>query len=369
MQIDERAYRRALARSRAELGLSGPIRFEPSKHPRDPRGRFKDVLDGLRPGGSVELPGGTTVRKRSPGSFEVRDGRTGESRQASTGEAADVALDGGLRRKLSEEELAASVDDGPWTASADAGWARVRSGASTEDLHRPGGEWTEERRELHGRVIRLLTRHASSSDEPRALFLAGGAASGKSTVFERLDAPADAVDVNPDIVRRMLPEYQRLIDDGDPDAAAKTHEEASFLAKAALAYAQRRRMHVVVDGVGGGRPGKFADRVSRLADDGYDTTVDYVTVSVAEAERRATKRAKRSGRAVPLDRLRAGHGESSRRIVDLYGLPVRVRVWDNEFSTPEDGPRLIASKEPRERSPRVLDAVRWRVFQAKASRG
>lgn len=58
------------------LSLSGVVSFDPKKHPRDYKGRFKDVLGGLALNKSVELPDGTKVTRVKTG---VKSSKPGES--------------------------------------------------------------------------------------------------------------------------------------------------------------------------------------------------------------------------------------------------------------------------------------------------
>lgn len=61
--IDEGRYALALSQQRKARGLnlSLPIHFDPDLHPRDLKGKFKNILGGLAAGQSVELPDGTRV--------------------------------------------------------------------------------------------------------------------------------------------------------------------------------------------------------------------------------------------------------------------------------------------------------------------
>lgn len=56
----------------ADLNLA-VFDFDPSKHPRDFKGKFKAAISGLKPGESVKLPDGTSVHrgKDNPGYFEI----------------------------------------------------------------------------------------------------------------------------------------------------------------------------------------------------------------------------------------------------------------------------------------------------------
>lgn len=274
-----------------------------------------------------------------------------------------------VKRKLSEGELANAVGEGPWSKRAREVVPDLDvdgSGKDTEAVYRPGGgPYTPERAALHGRIIGLLVRHAQPHDHPRAVFLAGGPASGKSSLLTtgQVKLPGDAVDVNPDIVKTMLPEYQALVAAGDPLASSKVHEESSHIAKMVMAVAVQRKHHVTVDGVGGGGPGKFAGKVRAAIGAGFETEVNYVSIDTEEAERRSIKRAKRSGRLVPTGYLRAAHREVSERFEEVVALPgVRVRVFDNNGAKPV----LAAEMSPAMRKVRVVNRRAYEAFVAKA---
>lgn len=90
--IDQGKYALALAQERRARGLSLAIQFDPKKHPRDLKGRFREVLGGLKGGESVDLPDGTRVTKEG-GSFNVsRKGVSGGANIRSADAAADEAI-------------------------------------------------------------------------------------------------------------------------------------------------------------------------------------------------------------------------------------------------------------------------------------
>lgn len=79
-----------------DLGIS----FDPKKHPRDFRGRFREVLGGLKPGDSVNLPDGTSVERGKSG-FKVK--LKGESKGIEHPEIRDIdtASETALRKSSS----------------------------------------------------------------------------------------------------------------------------------------------------------------------------------------------------------------------------------------------------------------------------
>src|SRR6266498_1138887 len=66
--------------------------------------------------------------------------------------------------------------------------------------------------------------------QPSAIVMAGGPASGKSTLLGTLDVPRPHTAVDPDRFKQRIPEYASLVACGEPRAAEVTHEESSDLA-------------------------------------------------------------------------------------------------------------------------------------------
>jgi hypothetical protein len=159
---------------------------------------------------------GTPSRPAAPGAGVERDVRG----KAST------------KRKLTEAELPNAVGKGRWTPAVAKTVTDLKSGkvADTEQAYRLAGSggklgpYSSERIDLHAQIARALLQGAGAHPEDaHAIFLAGGPASGKSTLLKQghVKVPADAVDVNPDIVKTMLPEYRALVAAGDKRPARR----------------------------------------------------------------------------------------------------------------------------------------------------
>jgi predicted ABC-type ATPase len=193
----------------------------------------------------------------------------------------------------------------------------------------------------------MLDRHRPSpAGRRRAVFTAGGAASGKSTVlqYRRDIIPANAVVIDADAVKQQLPDYTTLTKEGDRYAAAAVHEESSFIAQRLREQAVRRGIDLVVDTVGGGRPGVFAGKLRELHDAGYHVTVLFVDAPVAAAIQRAADRARSTGRAVPEDTLRIGHMQASARLREWMSEAYidRFEVWSTHV--PQGVPPLLVAR-------------------------
>jgi hypothetical protein len=228
------------------------------------------------------------------------------------------------------------------TLNAD-GYRIMGGWRETEFRHKVGhdrdGEWTEERQQFHKERIATNVAGHATQDRPRALFTAGGAASGKSWITKNL-APEDSVLVDPDEEKKIIPEYQPLLDSGNSHmAAGAVHEESSALAKKTAQVALELRQNVVIDGVGDSGPDKFAGKIQAAIDAGHEVDVAYMTTTVKQALKNEEERSKRTGRKVKKAALLEGHQLSSARFHEVVHLNVGVSVYDSTDGIP---PKLIA---------------------------
>jgi predicted ABC-type ATPase/2'-5' RNA ligase len=232
-------------------------------------------------------------------------------------------------------------------------------------------DYHPDRKALHAKIIaaHLHGVHAQPEGERHALFTAGGSASGKSSVVTkdaRVHKPGNAVVVDPDRIKAMLPEYRAMVKKGDLGAAAKAHEESSDIAKAVTHAARQHGMNLVVDGTGNGEPGKFGKKVGESLDHGYKTSVAYVNVPTDEAITRAKKRAEGSGRMVPVEHIKAIHKHVSTNLPSVMEHADRlhhVDVFDNNVAKGEQAIHVAALKGGKLHA---HDPERLAAFHAKA---
>jgi predicted ABC-type ATPase len=244
---------------------------------------------------------------------------------------------------------------------------------NTKTLHTDSqGRYSPEREALHRKIIDHFMSGTQPHSAPQAIFTAGGAASGKSGLAGRANDPAHNlpvprghVYVNPDEIKAMLPEYQGLRDAGKGAASASaTHEESSDIAKALTAIAMQRHRHLVIDGTGNARVGKFGDKLRAAKANGYKVTARYAHIPVETAIERERGRAARTGRKVIESVLRNQHQTVSAGYRDdVQHIPgIKVEI----VSTAGRGrPTLIADKP--ERGPvRVRNKARYQEMLNKA---
>ena len=174
---------------------------------------------------------------------------------------------------------------------------------------------------------------------PRVIFMAGGPASGKSTLARQLELPEDHVRIDPDEIRVKLPEYELWQRDRPGEAARLTHREASDIAKRAYAFAVLRGHNIIYDAVGGDDSGSFSEKIKAALDHGQVVWVYYATVTVEVAIEREAQRFAATGRRVPDAVLRNGHAQASRGLATVSVLKIeRIEVYD----TSSNPARLLA---------------------------
>jgi hypothetical protein len=133
------------------------------------------------------------------------------------------------------------------------------------------GDYTPERKRLHKKIVDSFLAGSYMKDkdgnkkfvparpvppdrQPETLFMMGTTASGKSgarkTIQPNPFEEYGVVEVDPDAIKAMLPEYQQSIAASAKDAAKITHEESSDIAEQIRKLALEQNKNVIVDGTG-----------------------------------------------------------------------------------------------------------------------
>lgn len=168
-----------------------------------------------------------------------------------------------------------------------------------------------DRKQLHDAIIDTLLRQRNedfslsasndylpSQDNPQVLFMGGGYAAGKSSARKILqgrgDVPEDAIVIDPDQIKSMLPEFAATATH-DPEANLRVYEEAWDVAQELQRQAQEKKLNVVVDGITNTSPDEVFGRVQSFKDAGYgDARIAYVDVPTDVALKRVGDRAKKA---------------------------------------------------------------------------
>lgn len=217
-------------------------------------------------------------------------------------------------------------------------------------------------------------RRGIENPELRATFLAGGSASGKSFLYEdlkksgRLKTAAEHVYANADLMKEESAAYRAIMYSGDQKASSYAHELSSDMAKELTASAIERKSDFVLDGVGGGAPGKFLDKIAKAKEKGYVTQVELadvpVELAIARAEDRALDPKSDSfGRHVDPNVLIENHREVAARFLEWRDSPLvdGWRLWANE----NIGQRVLVAERVAGKTI-VHEPARYEQFLAKA---
>lgn len=220
--------------------------------------------------------------------------------------------------------------------------------------------------EMHEAIIDHFLSKGKATNNPSVLMMAGGGGAGKGTVLKRFlepegGAPKNAVHVDPDEIKGLIPEYEALANRGDGRGAFVYHEESSMIAKDLNERATAMRSNIVLDKTLSDAKKAIA-LVNKYKNIGYNIAIAGVTIDPMEAAIRASKRAVDSFRWVPFDALFAAHQGFSESIIDIaknVGFE-KVKIYDNTT-----GAREIKVDESGFNSYSILDE---RAEKAKAAR-
>ena len=130
-------------------------------------------------------------------------------------------------------------------------------------------------------------------EHPHALFMAGGTASGKTTVLnenrgELAPPPINTIHIDVDRIKEDMgkfgmPEYDEMREAGDHYAATAVHREAGDIAAKLMRKAMEMKFHVIIDGTGDSDPGMYRDQLEEVKETGYSVDVLYVNRSTNES--------------------------------------------------------------------------------------
>lgn len=218
--------------------------------------------------------------------------------------------------------------------------------AITQKLH-GGGTLSDEEKD----TIRQAASAARGGENPDALFMGGGSASGKSSALAQAPelVPHAAVHIDPDAFKEQLPEYQQMVGQNERYAAAGVHEESADLAKRVQSEARDLGLNMLIDGTGDSKaakrdeqgnvtePGKFAKKLIDADKAGYNVKSLYVTVPTNTAVVRSVRRAQETGRFVPVPEVRNQHRNVSANFPEIAALPFvkDMKVFDTSGNAPE----------------------------------
>ncbi len=197
---------------------------------------------------------------------------------------------------------------------------------------------------LHGKIISShFDGVKPANGTPVAYVMGGGGGSGKGAVLKRLVASGkvsedNAVHLDPDEIKGMIPEYKAIVAAGDSRAAATAHAESSLLTRRVLERALDGKYNIILDSTLGD-VGKGLEQLRRMKSAGYVVRLFGVTVDPEIAAERAHDRAKKSGRYVPVDQLLLAHKRFTPAFKQYADIADSAELIDNTTE-----PTVIAEK-------------------------
>lgn len=230
----------------------------------------------------------------------------------------------------------------------------------TQDVFSREGVYCESRRKLHDDIIKSYLGDVNAKSD--YVYMLGGApANGKSTLVDSglLPHPKGSLVIDPDRIKSMIPEYQKMISSGDKTlvaaAANFVHEESSLIGKRIQNEAFIRGVSTVIDGVNDGSFEKVAEKVSKIRGvTGKLIRADYVSLDTDLSLKLARLRAEKTGRVVPESYIRSCNSDISKLIPKAVksGVFDELYLWDTNINgTPRlilkmvDGKLSVVSKE------------------------
>jgi predicted ABC-type ATPase len=205
---------------------------------------------------------------------------------------------------------------------------------------------------------------AGSTNLGTTFFLGGAPATGKSSLEKsgQVTYPEGILRVDPDKIKEELPEYNKMLETKNFQAASKVHEESSKLSKDLVKNAINKKFDTVIDAVGDGSYQSVVDKVQMQRDAGKNVIAHYVTTDVQTSLNRAQERAVSSGRYVPPDYNKEMHREISNIFPKLAANNVfnELHLYDNNGSTP----KLIYSKANGKET--IYDKTSYKKFLDKS---
>ncbi len=206
------------------------------------------------------------------------------------------------------------------------------------------GNYKPERLKLHNAIVDEINKTAGKSEKkPVAFLMGGGSATGKSTLREvailnnlKKDGKSAGI-VDCDDIKKAIPEYKTL----HRTVAAKTvHDESSDVTVYALNTLIAQKKNLIFDGTMKNYD-KYSSLIKQLKKEGYEVNIMIADCPLEVAIERSEKRAKETGRKVPVDIIKESHANVPGAFVKLKKLVDNYTVYD----TSEKTPKLIHSQD------------------------
>jgi SPP1 gp7 family putative phage head morphogenesis protein len=221
--------------------------------------------------------------------------------------------------------------------------AAIKSGKTTAEAWKnEAGEYREQRKELHQKILDEKLSKVQSSDKPIAILTGGGSGSGKTSVIEASlgNMKDQMVHVDADDIKKSIPEYNDLVSRNSPTAAAQAHDESSDLSSELINRSIAEKKPFLYDSTMKNKE-KFERLTKKLKDNGYEVHIVFADCPLEEAKSRAAARARSTGRKVPDSVIEESHAGAIDGLKYLSKMADSTSVFSTAGKPP---PRLAYSK-------------------------
>ena len=242
---------------------------------------------------------------------------------------------------------------------------QVLTKKDSQQLNTKNGKYKASRKKIHNKIEKDILKDGRPSKD-KTVYMSGGApANGKSEIINsgKIKYPKHIVKIDPDGIKKKLPEYEPLVKMKNPKAAAFTHEESSFLSKDILQKSVNKNFDVLLDGTGDGSFEKLGKKIAVMKSNGHRISADYVTLDTDLCLKLAAQRSAKTGRKVPKSYIREVNESVARVLPQAIkaGYYDDLRLWDTNIWR---HPRLIA--EYKDGKMNVVNKDLYSRFLAKA---
>lgn len=144
---------------------------------------------------------------------------------------------------------------------------------------------TEARKRYEEELIESYLSKGEKSEKPQAIMMMGGPASGKSTLIKTMfggDSKGFVV-IDPDDVKRMLPEFMMGLGQGYKNIAGDTHATSARITNEILRRAQERGLNILVDGTGA-NTNVYTKTINELKERGNPYTIQILAQHISKEE-------------------------------------------------------------------------------------
>jgi len=230
------------------------------------------------------------------------------------------------------------------------------------------GDFLQSRTDFHKELVNnYISSNGGTTKRGTSYFMGGAPATGKSSLLETgvVKLPKGILKVDPDAIKKMIPEYNGMVEKNVSTAAHKVHEESSILSKSIVKTVAKAKGDIVMDGVGDGEYDKLVKKVLEQREAGKKVEAHYITTNVEESVKRATKRASETGREVPEAYIRDMHREISKLVPKLAenGVFDVLKLYDNNVAR---GEKPILIFEQIGGKIKIHNKVKYNAFLAQA---